>query len=64
MGDEILLPKTQLIHRLEKYDNLIAAMAALFYLSKKMTGVVPCSFAAWREITNEKRAERIHEMLS
>jgi len=50
--------------KLEEYDNLISAMAALFYLSKKMTGIVPCSFAAWKEMAAERRAGRIHEMLS
>ena len=50
--------------KLEEYDNLISAMGALFYVSKKMTGVVPCVFAVWKEIAIERRAGRIHEMLS
>jgi hypothetical protein len=50
--------------KLEEYDNLICAMAALFYLSKRMTGVVLCAFAAWKVMAAEKRAGRIHEMLS
>ena len=49
--------------KLEEYDNLISAMGALFYVSKKMTGVVPCVFSVWKEIAIERRAGRIHEML-
>lgn len=31
------LPKTQLMEKLEEFDNLINAMGALFYVSKRMT---------------------------
>ena len=58
------LPKKQLMVKLEEYDNLINAMGALFYVSKQMVNKVPCAFEAWKEFAFEKRASKIHDMLS
>lgn len=39
-----LLNKNQMMNELSEYDNLIKAMGALFYTSKKMEEVIPCVF--------------------
>lgn len=39
-----LLNKNQMMNELSEYDNLIKAMGALFYTSKKMGEVIPCVF--------------------
>ena len=39
-----LLPKKQLMAKLENFENLINAMGALFYASKRMQAQVPCVF--------------------
>ncbi len=52
------------MEKLEEYDNLINAMGALFYVSKQMVNKIPCAFEAWKEFAFEKRASKIHEMLS
>lgn len=58
------LPKSQLMAKLEEYDTLINAMGALFYVSKRMVSQIPCCLEAWKAVTFEKRASKIHEMLS
>ena len=50
--------------QLGEYDNLIKAIGALQYTSKYMANIVPIAFQAWKEMVFEKRANRIHEMLS
>ena len=42
--NKILLSKQEMMESLAEYDNLIKAMGALFYTSKRMTNVVPCVF--------------------
>ena len=39
-----LLGKKEMMQELSEYDNLIKAMGALFYTSKRMGNVVPCIF--------------------
>ena len=58
------LPKEQLMEKLEDFDNLVNAMGALFYASKRMTTQVPCVFEAWKDFVFEKQADKIHELLS
>ena len=58
------LPKEQLMEKLEEFDNLVNAMGALFYASKRMTTQVPCVFEAWKDFVFEKQAGKIHELLS
>lgn len=53
-----------MINELAEYDNLIKAMGALFYSSKRMQDLVPCLFQAWKEYTFEKKANKIRNMLS
>jgi len=50
--------------QLEKFDNLINAMGALFYASKRMQTQIPCVFQAWKDHVFEKRADKIHELIS
>ena len=50
--------------KLEQFDNLINAMGALFYASKKMQTQVPCVFQAWKDHVFERRAGKIHELIS
>jgi len=52
------------MEKLSEYDNLINAMGALFYTSKKMVSQVPCIFQSWKDMTFEKGANRIHDLLS
>ena len=59
-----LLPKKQLMRKLEEFDNLINAMGALFYASKRMQTQVPCLFQSWKGYVFEKRANKIHELIS
>ena len=47
-----------------EYDNLIKAIGALQYTSKYMANIVPLAFQAWKEMVFEKRANRLHDMLS
>jgi len=63
-GDGEFLPKMKLMSKLEEYDNLINAMGALFYVSKRMVNQIPCCLEAWKSFAFEKRASKIHEMLS
>jgi hypothetical protein len=53
-----------MMNELSEYDNLIKAMGALFYTSKKMSNIVPCIMQAWKEIAFENRAKKIRNMLS
>lgn len=50
--------------RLDDYETLIGAMGALFYISKKMAREVPCCFEQWKTFAFERRASKLHEMLS
>jgi hypothetical protein len=59
-----LLNKNQMMNELSEYDNLIKAMGALFYTSKKMGEVIPCVFQSWKEFAFESRAKKIHNFLS
>jgi hypothetical protein len=58
------LPKRELMSKLEEVDNLLNAMGALFYASKRMSSQVPCCFEAWKDFAFESRASKIHELLS
>ena len=53
-----------MMNELSEYDNLIKAMGALFYTSKKMGEVIPCVFQSWKEFAFESRAKKIHNFLS
>ena len=53
-----------MMNELSEYDNLIRAMGALFYTSKKMSEVVPCVFQNWKEFAFESKAKKIHQFLS
>mmetsp|Transcript_14619 Transcript_14619/g.14248 ORF Transcript_14619/g.14248 Transcript_14619/m.14248 type:complete len:109 (+) Transcript_14619:193-519(+) len=53
-----------MMDELAEYDNLIRALGALFYTSKKMTDLVPCIFQAWKERSFEKRASNIINIMS
>ena len=52
------------MEKLEEFDNLVNAMGALFYASKRMTTQVPCVFEAWKDFVFERQAGKIHELLS
>ena len=52
------------MEKLEEFDNLVNAMGALFYASKRMSTQVPCVFEAWKDFVFEKQAGKIHELLS
>ncbi len=49
---------------LSEYDNLIRAMGALFYTSKRMSDIIPCVFQAWKEHSFEMKAKKIIQLLS
>ena len=53
-----------MMDELSEYDNLIRAMGALFYTSKKMGDLVPCIFQAWKEHSFEIKAKKIRQLLS
>jgi hypothetical protein len=53
-----------MMDELSEYDNLIKAMGALFFTSKKMGNIIPCIFQAWKEYSFEKRAQKIRNLLS
>jgi hypothetical protein len=59
-----LLNKNQMMNELQEYDNLIRAMGALFYTSKRMGEIVPCVFQNWKEFAFESKAKKIHHFLS
>lgn len=58
------MPKQQLMKKLEVFDNLINAMGALFYASKRMQTQVPCVFQSWKDHVFESRAGKLHELIS
>jgi len=47
-----LLPKHQLMNKLEEYNNLVNAMSALFFVSRGMQHTIPVVFQAWRDFVN------------
>lgn len=53
-----------MMNELSEYDNLIKAMGALFFTSKKMGEVIPCVFQSWKDYAFENRAKKIHKFLS
>eukprot|EP00347_Sterkiella_histriomuscorum_P005050 403358092 len=59
-----MISKNQMMDELSEYDNLIRAMGALFYTSKKMGDQIPCIFQAWKEYSFEMRANKIRNLLS
>lgn len=59
-----LMNKNQMMEELSEYDNLIRAMGALFYTSKKMGEEIPCIFQTWKEFTFERRARKIRHIIS
>ena len=58
------LEKRVMMDQLGEYENLIRAIGALQYTSRNMANVVPVVFRAWKEMAFERRANRIHDMLS
>jgi hypothetical protein len=48
-----------MMDELAEYDNLIRAMGAFFYTSKRMSDLIPCVFQAWKDFSFEKKAIRI-----
>ena len=53
-----------MMEKLSEYDNLIKAIGALSFVQHQMANKVPLVFRAWKEFVFERRANRIHEMLS
>ena len=53
-----------MMKRLGEYENLIKAIGALQFTSKYMGNNIPVIFQKWKELVFEKRANRIHDMLS
>ncbi len=52
------------MEELSIYENLITAMGALFYISKRMNERVPCIFQVLKEYAFESKAKKIREFLS
>lgn len=52
------------MEELSEYDNLIGAMGALFYTSKRMGEIMPCIFQSWKEIAFESKAKKIRTLLT
>ena len=52
------------MEELSIYENLIAAMGALFYVNKRMNEKIPCIFQALKEFAFESKAKKIHQFLS
>lgn len=64
-GDEFqLLPKHELMTKLEEYDNLVNAMSALFFVSRGMQHIIPVVFQNWKEYTVQRHADKIQDILS
>ena len=60
-----MLSKNQMIEELSEYENLIRALGALFYTTKRMgSEIMPCAFNAWKEWAFEKKATRIRQLLA
>ncbi len=53
-----------MMDELAEYENLIRAMGALFYTSKRMSDIVPCVFQAWKEYAFEMKANKIINFIS
>ena len=58
------LEKKLMIEKLSEYRNLTKAIGALSYVRTKMTNVMPLVFNAWKEYVFERKANRLHDMLS
>lgn len=58
------LPHEEMMQRLRPYDNLIKSIGALQYTTKFMQNQIPVIFRAWKEMVFEKKAKRLHQMLS
>ena len=58
------LEKRIMMDQLSEYDNLIKAIGALSFVQQQMAHNVPLIFRAWKEMVFERRANRIHDMLS
>lgn len=58
------LPHEVMMERLRPYDNLIKSIGALQYTTKYMQNHIPIIFRAWKEMVFEKKAKRLHLMLS
>jgi hypothetical protein len=58
------LEKRLMMDQLGEYEHLIKAIGALQYTSRYMAHTVPVVFRAWKEMAFERRANRIHDMLS
>ena len=59
-----MISKNQMMDELAEYENLIRAMGALFYTSKRMSDIVPSVFQAWKEHAFEVRANKIINYIS
>ena len=59
-----LMNKNQMMEELSIYENLIAAMGALFYISKRMNEKIPCIFQVMKEFAFESKAKKIRQFLS
>jgi len=58
------LDKRIMMDQFGEYDNLIKAIGALQYTSRYMANIVPVIFRVWKEMAFERRANKIHDMLS
>ena len=58
------LEKRIMMDQFGEYDNLIKAIGALQYTSRYMANIVPVIFRVWKEMAFERRANKIHDMLS
>lgn len=58
------LEKRIMMEQLSEYDNLIKAIGALSFVQQQMANKIPLIFRAWKEMVFERRANRIHDMLS
>ena len=57
-------PQEEMMEQLRPYNNLIKSIGALQYTTKYMQNQVPIIFRAWKEMVFEKKAKRLHLMLS
>ena len=58
-----LLPKRELMTKLEELSNLFNAMSALFYIQQQYTRIVPLVFKSLRENGLHRKHEKIQEIL-
>lgn len=54
----------EMMEQLRPYNNLIKSIGALQYTTKYMQNHVPVIFRAWKEMVFEKKAKRLHVLLS